>query len=212
MQTDKLYRFVKADDRTPKYSDVILRLHRTEIRKGGWVNGSFCDYDLSRGWYPLSVRTSDIEWLEEIEAPAASPVIEATTEEYDAIEDDAMKYMRAEARESGGWGEVKKAYMAGAQDQFDKVKEWQRYGKTIVEENKKLRNEVSALDDKLEMLNRPSPVIEGEEKSPEERAEELFDKYSEHIEDNIDSFSMVAGSSVVTREQFKKCVIEILSK
>ncbi len=72
MRTDKLYRFVKADDRTPKYSDVILILHGVEIRKGGYVNGSFCNYEASRGWYPLSIRTSDIEWMEEVEYPAAS--------------------------------------------------------------------------------------------------------------------------------------------
>lgn len=57
----------------------------------------------------------------------ASPVIEEKPEEeqisddeYDAIEENAMIYMRAEARESSGWGEVKRAYMAGAQDYLRK--------------------------------------------------------------------------------------------
>lgn len=55
----------------------------------------------------------------------------------------------------------------------------------------------------------PASPVEGK---PEEMAEELFDKYSEYIDDTLDALSMVAGRSIVTREQFKKCIIEIFAK
>lgn len=41
-----------------------------------------------------------------------------TDEEYDVIQESAMIYMRSEEHQSCSWGEVKKAYMAGAQDYY----------------------------------------------------------------------------------------------
>lgn len=41
-----------------------------------------------------------------------------------------------------------------------------------------------------------------------ELAEELFDKYSEHIDDNMFSLEAVAGTSVVKQSDFNKAVFE----
>jgi hypothetical protein len=44
----------------------------------------------------------------------------------------------------------------------------------------------------------------------QEKMEELWDKYSEHIDDNSDSFQMVAGNSVIKRNDFFKLLNEFL--
>lgn len=50
-------------------------------------------------------------------------------------------------------------------------------------------------------------------KPTEQIAEELWDKYSEYIDDNSSSFERVAGTSVIaTRSEFKKAVAEAISQ
>lgn len=50
-----------------------------------------------------------------------------------------------------------------------------------------------------------SPSKESDAVDPDE----LWDEYSEHIDDDIDSLSIVAGSAVMTRESFKKLMDRI---
>jgi hypothetical protein len=44
-----------------------------------------------------------------------------------------------------------------------------------------------------------------------EKMEELWDKYSEHIDDDIDSLQTIAGSTVLTESNFKKLISELTS-
>lgn len=48
--------------------------------------------------------------------------------------------------------------------------------------------------------------------NPQEIAEELWDKYSEHIDDDISSLETVAGSSVIKRQQFIDSINDVISK
>jgi len=41
-----------------------------------------------------------------------------------------------------------------------------------------------------------------------EKSEELFDKFSEHIDDDIDSLANVAGTVILTRRQYEKLIYE----
>jgi len=44
-----------------------------------------------------------------------------------------------------------------------------------------------------------------------ERAEELWDKYSQHIDDDLYSLQTVAGSFILTRSDYIKLITELLS-
>lgn len=53
----------------------------------------------------------------------------------------------------------------------------------------------------------------GTMKPTEQLAEELWDKYSEYIDDNSSSFERVAGTSVIaTQTEFKKAINEAISQ
>ncbi len=43
-------------------------------------------------------------------------------------------------------------------------------------------------------------------------AEDLWDKYSQHVDDTLDSFQAVAGQSLITRADFMKAVSELDTK
>jgi hypothetical protein len=71
------------------------------------------------------IKGASAEYLRSLERKKDLPI---TDRVYNLIEEDAMRYMRAEHPQSCSWAEIKKAYMAGAQDHLQLSSEAEKEG------------------------------------------------------------------------------------